>query len=218
MPSFTEIGIYLPGILLSYAALLVGLISPGPALLGLMGVSLDRGRFAGQRFALGIGTGSFSIGLLTLTGLSALLAAYADAMTAIRIIGGLYLLWMSYRAFRTAFRKAPASDIRTAAESEQQISGRGYYLRGLALHLTNPKAILTWIAIISIGFHDGAPMWVGAAIVIGCGILSTSIHLLYATAFSTAPAISLYRRAANWINAVLGVFFAIVGIRLLFSR
>ena len=110
MPELTEITQYLPGILLSYLALLVGVISPGPALLGLMGVSLDRGRLAGQSFALGIGTGSFSIGLLTLTGLSAVLAAYADAMTAIRIFGGLYLLWLSYRAFRTAFRKpVPAS-------------------------------------------------------------------------------------------------------------
>lgn len=218
MISLSEIGQYLPGILLSYAALLVGLISPGPALLGLMGVSLDRGRHAGQRFALGIGTGSFSIGLLTLTGLSAVLATYADAMTAIRIFGGLYLLWMSYRAFRTAFRKAPVANGEAVSEATKQITGRGYYLRGLALHLTNPKAILTWIAIISIGFSEGAPLWVGAAIVIGCGLLSTGIHLLYATAFSTAPAISIYRRAANWINGVLGVFFAVVGLRLLVNR
>ncbi len=218
MISLSEIGQYLPGILLSYAALMVGLISPGPALLGLMGVSLDRGRHAGQRFALGIGTGSFSIGLLTLTGLSAVLATYADAMTAIRIFGGLYLLWMSYRAFRTAFRKAPVANGEAVSEATKQITGRGYYLRGLALHLTNPKAIMTWIAIISIGFSEGAPLWVGAAIVIGCGLLSTGIHLLYATAFSTAPAISIYRRAANWINGVLGVFFAVVGLRLLVNR
>lgn len=219
MIPFTEFTYYLPGILLSYAALLVGLISPGPAILGLMGVSLDRGRHAGQRFALGIGTGSFSIGLLTLTGLSAVLATYADAMTAIRIFGGLYLLWMSYRAFRTAFRKSPPANAHDATEDDAlHISGRGYYLRGLALHLTNPKAILTWIAIISIGFSDGAPLWVGAAIVIGCGMISTSVHLLYATAFSTAPAISIYRRAASWINGVLGVFFAVVGIKLLVNR
>jgi len=218
MISLAEFGQYLPGILLSYTALLVGLISPGPALLGLMGVSLDQGRRAGQHFALGIGTGSFSIGLLTLTGLSAVLATYADAMTAIRIFGGLYLLWMSYRAFRTAFRKPPtASDINDAVDA-RKISGRGYYFRGLGLHLTNPKAILTWIAIISIGFHEGAPLWVGAAIVIGCGLISTSIHLLYATAFSTAPAISIYRRAAGWINGLLGVFFAAVGLRLLINR
>ena len=218
MINLAEFGQYLPGILLSYAALLVGLISPGPALLGLMGVSLDQGRRAGQHFALGIGTGSFSIGLLTLTGLSAVLATYADAMTAIRIFGGLYLLWMSHRAFRTAFRKAPSAQTCAAALDAAQISGRGYYFRGLGLHLTNPKAILTWIAIISIGFQEGAPLWVGAAIVIGCGLISTSIHLLYATAFSTAPAISIYRCAAGWINGLLGVFFAAVGLRLLFNR
>ena len=218
MPDVADISHYLPGILLSYLALLVGLISPGPALLGLMGVSLDRGRLAGQSFALGIGTGSFSIGLLTLTGLSAVLAAYADAMTVIRIFGGLYLLWMSYKAFRTAFcKRAPVSANDDVPPSDP-ISRKGYYVRGLALHLTNPKAILTWIAIISIGFAPDAPLWVGAAIVLGCGTISTTMHLIYATAFSTAPAISIYRRAAGWINGILGVFFATVGLRLLFNR
>ena len=148
MPELTEITQYLPGILLSYLALLVGVVSPGPALLGLMGVSLDRGRLAGQSFALGIGTGSFSIGLLTLTGLSAVLAAYADAMTAIRIFGGLYLLWLSYRAFRTAFRKPVPASANDDVPISDPITRKGYYLRGLALHRLYP-----WCAALGGGCH-----------------------------------------------------------------
>lgn len=217
MIDFADIAPYLPGIFLAYAALLMGLISPGPALLGLMGVSLERGRRAGHCFAIGIGAGSLCIGILTLTGLSALLASWADDMTVIRIAGGIYLLWMAFKAFRSAFRPVqPASD--AIARDDKAISPVGYFGRGLGLHLTNPKAILTWIAIISIGFADGTPIWVGWVIVIGCGTISTLVHFAYATAFSTAPAISLYRRAARWINGLLGVFFAAVGIRLLAGR
>ncbi|WP_339861626.1 LysE family translocator [Thalassospira alkalitolerans] len=217
MIDFANISLYLPGILLAYAALMMGLISPGPALLGLMGVSLERGRRAGHCFAIGIGTGSLCIGILTLTGLSALLATWANAMTVIRIAGGLYLLWLAFKAFRSAFRpKQVAGD--TITPDGKHISGMGYFTRGLSLHLTNPKAILTWIAIISIGFADGTPLWVGWVIVLGCGTISTLVHFAYATAFSTRPAISLYRRAARWINGILGVFFAAVGIRLLAGR
>ncbi|WP_339780901.1 LysE family transporter [uncultured Thalassospira sp.] len=210
-----ELQMYLPGILLAYAALLVGLISPGPALMALMGVSLGDGRRAGRFFALGIGSGSFCIGVITLSGLSALLVAYADAMYAIRIAGGCYLLWLAYKAFKSAARPATVA---AKADNDPQQSPAHYYSRGLALHLTNPKAILTWIAIISIGFQPGAPLWVGMAIVAGCGLLSTGIHLFYATAFSTRPVIALYRRMARWINGILGLFFAAIGLKLLFNR
>ncbi|RCK43466.1 lysine transporter LysE [Thalassospira profundimaris] len=206
---------YLPGILLAYAAFMVGLISPGPALMALMGVSLGDGRRAGRYFALGIGSGSFCIGILTLSGLSALLLAYADAMYAIRIAGGCYLLWMAFKALKAAARPAPVS---AKADTDPQQSAAHYFSRGLALHLTNPKAILTWIAIISIGFHPGAPLWVGLVIVASCGLISTLVHLFYATAFSTRPVIALYRRLARWINAILGVFFAALGLKLIFSR
>lgn len=211
----TELHLYLPGILLAYAALLVGLISPGPAFMALMGVSLGEGRRAGRFFALGIGSGSFCIGAITLSGLSALLVAYADAMFAIRIAGGCYLLWMAFKAVRSAFRPAPAD---ARAEDGPLRAPGHYFSRGLALHLTNPKAILTWIAIISIGLQPGAPLWVGLIIVAGCGAISTVIHLFYATAFSTRPVIAVYRRMARWINGFLGVFFAAIGVKLLFSR
>ncbi|OSQ39907.1 LysE family translocator [Thalassospira mesophila] len=211
----TEFQLYLPGILLAYAALLVGLISPGPALMALMGVSLGEGRRAGRFFALGIGSGSLCIGAITLSGLSALLLAYADAMFAIRIAGGCYLLWLAFKALKSAFRPA-TNDAKP--ENGPQRAPSHYFSRGFALHLTNPKAILTWIAIISIGFQPGAPLWVGMVIVAGCGILSTLIHLFYATAFSTRPVIALYRRMARWINGILGVFFAAIGVKLLLSR
>jgi threonine/homoserine/homoserine lactone efflux protein len=51
-----------------------------------------------------------------------------------------------------------------------------------------------------------------------CGLISTLVHLFYATAFSTRPVIALYRRLARWINAILGVFFAALGLKLIFSR
>lgn len=210
-----EIQSYLPGILLAYAALLVGLISPGPALVALMGVSLGEGRRAGRFFALGIGSGSFCIGAITLSGLSALLAAYADAMYAIRIVGGCYLLWLAFKALKSATRPARPDVV---AENTPLRPAADYFSRGLALHLTNPKAILTWIAIISIGFHPGAPIWVGMIIVGGCAAISTTMHLVYATAFSTRPVIAVYRRMARWIDGALGVFFAAIGLKLIFSK
>ncbi|MEP4314118.1 MAG: LysE family transporter, partial [Anderseniella sp.] len=84
--------------------------------------------------------------------------------------------------------------------------------------MTNPKAALAWIAIISLGLKQDAPMWVGLVIVAGTFILSIIIHTLYAVAFSTPIMVAIYSRARRYIQATLGAFFAFAGIKLLTSR
>jgi len=62
-----------------------------------MGTSIGAGRKAGTVLALGI-FGSLTWALLT----------YALALTAIKMVGGIYLLWLAYKAFKSA---ATRSDI-----------------------------------------------------------------------------------------------------------
>jgi hypothetical protein len=59
-------------------------------------------RGTGIALALGVAAGSFCWAMLAAVGLSALLASYAAALTAIKIAGGLYLRWLSYKSFRSA--------------------------------------------------------------------------------------------------------------------
>ena len=99
----------------------MGVISSGPNILAIIGTSMQRGRRHGVALALGVGTGSGIWAILTVTGLTALVTAYAGAIALLKIFGALYLLWLAYRAFRSA--AAPgnppaanaASDILTSA-------------------------------------------------------------------------------------------------------
>ena len=93
-----------------------------------------------------------------------------------------------------------------------------YYLRGLFVQMTNPKAALSWVAIISLGLQANAPWWVAAIIVSGTTVMSVVMHLGYALTFSTEPMVRFYRRARRWIQATLGLFFCFAGMRLLFGR
>jgi len=93
---------YLPGIGLSYAAFLLGVATPGPNVLALIGTSTSVGRTVGMALAIGIEMGSLTWGLLTALGVSALLLSYVYALTIIKIIGGIYLLWLAYNAFKSA--------------------------------------------------------------------------------------------------------------------
>jgi threonine/homoserine/homoserine lactone efflux protein len=209
-----EITLYLPGLLLAFSAFLVAIVSPGPNMLAVMGASMSAGRQPGIAVALGVVTGSVCWASLTVTGLSALLAAYAQALTAIKIAGGLYLLWLAFKAFRSA---ASAQEIHAAPTGAQR-GVLAFYLRGLAIQMTNPKAILAWIAIVSLGMQAAAPLWVSLALVLGTGVLSLFIYTAYALAFSSARAVRLYGRARRWIQATLGAVFCFAGYKLLTSR
>jgi amino acid exporter len=209
-----QISLYLPGIMLAYSACLLGLASPGPNVVAVIGTSMSVGRREGTALALGASAGSFCWALLTAGGLTALLAAYASALSAIKIAGGAYLIWLAYKSFRAA---ASAHDIQPTTLSGPA-GPTGYFARGLTVQMTNPKAALAWIAIMSLGLHDNAPLWVAFSIVTGTTVLSTVIHYLYAVAFSTTTMVRVYSRGRRWIQGALGAFFALAGIRLLTSR
>ncbi|MEO1457981.1 MAG: LysE family transporter, partial [Pseudomonadota bacterium] len=199
-----QISPFLPGIGLAYSAFLLSIMSPGPNVLAIMGTSMGSGRRQGLALGLGVAAGSFCWAVLTAAGLSALLASFAIALTAIKILGGLYLLWLAYKAFRAA---ASAQDIAASRLSDAPPDLFGFFQRGLTVQMTNPKAALTWIAIISLGLQPDAPFWVAAVIVIGTTLLSIAIHATYALAFSSTPMIRLYARARRLIQGVLGTFF-----------
>src|SRR5205085_8512172 len=59
-------------------------------------------------------------------GLTALLTAYAHALTFIKIAGGLYLLWLACKAFRSA---ASAHDAEAARLTGPVLSPLGYAMR-----------------------------------------------------------------------------------------
>lgn len=210
-----DLSLYLPGILMAYAAFLLAIASPGPNILAVIGTSMGVNRKSGVALALGVAMGSFSWAVLTVIGLSALLTKYAIALTVIKVFGGLYLLWLAYKSFKSA---ALAHDIEAKELDGGKRSPFGYAKRGFIIQMTNPKAALAWIAIISLGLTENAPVWVAAAIVIGTFILSVIIHILYAIAFSTPFMVRIYGKARRGIQATLGAFFAFAGIKLLTSR
>ncbi|MEM8977469.1 MAG: LysE family transporter [Pseudomonadota bacterium] len=209
-----QIAEYLPGILLAYSVFLVSILSPGPNILAIMGTSMAVGRGSGLALALGVATGSMIWATLTALGLTAVIASFAVLLTAIKIVGGLFLLWLAYKAFKSA---ASAHDIEAQA-SDQHASLSGYFLKGLTVQMTNPKAALAWVAIISLGLKAGAPTWVAVVIVVGTTVFSLICHVLYALVFSTPPMVRIYARARRWVQATLGVLFAFAGLKLLTSR
>jgi threonine/homoserine/homoserine lactone efflux protein len=160
-------------------------------------------------------TGSVIWACLSAIGLAALIAAYAEVLIVIKIAGGLYLLYLAWKAFRSGAARDGGLDTATEAGRETL---RRLYLKGLALHLTNPKAVLIWISLVSLGLPAGAPTSVMVLYIIGClaiGLLSLNAMALM---FSVSPVVKFYRKARRYIEASMGAFFAFAGVRMLTAR
>lgn len=198
---------------LVYGTYLIATASPGPSNMAIMATAMRDGRLPALVLAAGVITGSLFWAILTATGLSAVLTTYAQALFVIKIVGGFYLLYLALRAGRSALK--PAHDIAGTNAGRAGPRYRALYRQGLFMHIGNPKAILSWIAIMSLGFRAEGSAGMLPAIIGGCAILGIIVFGGYALLFSTASMVALYTRLRRWIESVLSAVFAIAGIKLL---
>lgn len=197
-----------------YLAFAVAAGSPGPSNLAIMNVAMGQGRRHALALAAGVVTMSAAWGLVAATGLSALLARYAQALVILKIAGGLYLLWLAFKAARSAL----SADGSSSSMLQEPIGLAALYRRGVLMHLGNPKSVLAWLAIMSLGVGPGAPAAHVAAAYGGCVLLGLAIFVGYALLFSTAPLVRGYARARRPIEGTLAVVFAGAGTPLILSR
>ena len=201
-------------VLLAYTAYFIGTASPGPSNLAIMSLAMGSGRKAAFAFALGVMSGSFSWALLASLGLSAVLATYSQLLVAIRVVGGLYLLWLAWKSARSALTpQMPLASTTRTPDSSQRL-----YVRGLLLHLTNPKAILVWLSIVSLAVPATGGVSHTAPVVLGCMGIGVFVFSSYAVLFSTATARRVYGSIRRWMDGSLAVVFSVAGVKLLTSR
>ncbi|MEM7506248.1 MAG: LysE family translocator [Pseudomonadota bacterium] len=183
--------------------------APGPSVFAIMGTSLAHGRASGLRFASGVCTGSVFWGILSAFGVGLILQTVGWALLVLKFAGAAYLLWMAWKAAKSAMATTPP---RTS------LPANGFYAAGLALHVTNPKAVFGWAATVAVGLPSGAGGSDIALFLIVCAGLAVVINLGYALLFSTAPLVRGYRAARRWIEGTFAAIFAAAGLGLLAWR
>src|SRR5215471_21220840 len=83
-------------------------VTPGPDGLLVLRSSLLGGRRAGVRVAAGAASGSLAWGLFSAAGLTALLAASAQAYRAVQLAGACYLVFLGIRGWRATAGHEPS--------------------------------------------------------------------------------------------------------------
>lgn len=194
-------------------AALIATGSPGPATLAIAGASMTSGRWFGLALAAGVTTGSVLWSAAAAFGLGALMMANAWLLEAMRYCGAAYLLYLAWKSARSAARPG-----RAAVQQTRYASCKRAYLKGLTLHLTNPKAILFFGSLYAVGIPAQAGAGSLAVIVAALAAQSCLVFHGYALLFSSPPMIRGYTRLRRLFEAVFSAAFAAAGIKILTAR
>jgi threonine/homoserine/homoserine lactone efflux protein len=191
----------------AFAVYLIGTATPGPGNLSIANASLNYGRAPGLAMAAGVISGSLCWGVTAAAGVSAMLLSYRPLLTWLKILGALYLVWLAYKAIRTAYS---SRDPLKAGTQARRGSLPVFYLQGLGIHLTNPKAILTWLTVTTLGLSANSPAWTSFVLVAGCAVLGFIVFTTYAIAFSACSAGPFFTRTRKPFGLFCGLFYCVL--------
>lgn len=174
MPSLSTLPVFI-------AASLVLLVIPGPAVLFIVARSGAQGRRAGLVSVAGVHTASIVHVCAAVAGLSAVVVASAVAFTAVKFVGGLYLIYLGIKVIRSAPRVAAAP----TARPTRRLFGEAFLVS-----LLNPKVALFFLAFLPQFVERGhGPIWsqtlVLGVVYILLGLCSDSVYALLGARLGT---------------------------------
>lgn len=193
-------------------ALMLGAMSPGPTSIYVAKNSIAISRKHGLYTAFGTGTGAAIFGLLAVLGLQALLLAVPSAYLALKICGGLYLLWLAYKIIKHA--KEP---IEADQSVLSQMSLRRAFTTGLITQLANPKIAIVLASIFTALLPKEIPTYYYFVLPLLCFFIDAGWCSLVAVALSAEKPRRVYLKFKAVFDRAAGVVMTVLGLKLIFG-
>ena len=184
-------------------------LSPGPNVFNTIAIALGSGRRVALAVVPAVGLGVLGWALALILGAALLFGRHPWLEPALTAAGGTLLVWFASRYLKRAWGWSTELARAPAMTAWQAFS------LSLGILATNPKALTTWIVLVSIFPAGSATPTAVVVMAVGAAAIAALGHLGYALAFSTRHAAEAYARAGRWINAGVGLFFALLGVSLL---
>jgi len=188
--------------------------APGPNFVAVAAAALGQGRRAGVCVTLGVTSGVLIWVSAVALGLAAVLKLFPVLLTAMKILGGAYLLYVSAKAVRAMLTSGTKS---TVSASTLRSTDLANWRLGLLVVLSNPKAGLMWIAIASFLFGQGLSAGEVLAFAPVGALSAFLIYGCYAVLFSTNAITRVYQKFQRAFEAAFAAAFGAMGAALMMS-
>ncbi|TCB38188.1 LysE family translocator [Acinetobacter sp. ANC 4910] len=193
-------------------ALMLGAISPGPTFIYVAKNSIAISRKHGLFTALGTGTGAALFGLLAVMGLQAILLAVPSAYLALKICGGIYLLWLAFKIIKHAKEPMETTNGEAAPMSYKQA-----YRLGLITQMSNPKIAIVLASIFTALLPKDIPTYFYVVLPMLCFFIDAGWYSLVAVALSAEGPRKVYLKSKAIFDRVAGGVMTLLGLKLIFG-
>lgn len=194
-------------------ALLLGAMSPGPSFVLVARNAIGASRRAGIVTALGMGIGGIAFSAVALAGLYTILAMVSWLYAALKIAGGLYLLYLAVKIWRSALQPIALADNTSA----QKTGTKSAFWLGLVTQLSNPKTAIVYGSIFVSLLPQHPPTWCYVALPPLVFLVEAGWYTVVALCFSSPHPRAIYLRAKAWIDRLAASVIAVLGLRLILT-
>lgn len=193
--------------LLYFPILIVLSAAPGPNML----LAFQHGSLYGVKKTLmtlaGLSTGLFILITLSLSGVAALSAEYPMAFELFKVFGAVYLMYLGWQSWHQG-------QVNMTATTEVYIVPvpKRMYRLGLAVSLSNPKAIIFFAAFLPKFINHDVPLMAQyVVLLLTFFVVETTWQLVYASSGKALSAWLLKGQRWQWFNRACAVLFTLVG-------
>ncbi|AWY43379.1 LysE family translocator [Pseudomonas putida] len=194
----------------------LAVVAPGPDFAVTIRQSVRFGRWIGICTALGIGAGISVHVLYTLLGVGALMHTTPWLLTAAKVIGGAYILYLGV----SLLRSRPKSVLDGEKEADSPVVEQTLFkafTTGFLTNATNPKATLFFLAIFTTIISTTTPLTIQALYGVWmCGV-NALWFVIVALFFSSSRVRLLFLRMGHWFERTMGVILILFAGRLILS-
>lgn len=190
---------------------ILAVLSPGPNNALVVAMS-GHGRKAALLLAAGIFPAGLFWASLGMSGVGQLIRAVPAFEIALRIVGGLYLLWIGVKIFRGSLATREDGNVVRAMPSNRRL-----FITGFLTNFTNPKAIAWYTSIFAATGAFALPAPLQVAAVIGMPLIGAIWYVAFSFMLTSAPARAGFARIRKWIDRFTAAVLVGFGLRLLIS-
>jgi threonine/homoserine/homoserine lactone efflux protein len=192
---------------------LLAAMSPGPSFIMVARAAVAQSRAEALAAALGMGIGACFWAAAAMLGLQALLVQVPPLLIALKIIGGLFLLYVAYMLWTHGPDPLPVVEqVKTTRAGLIQS-----FRLGLGTQLSNPKVIFFFASIFVALLPADMPAWMTVAMLAIVFLNETIWYSLVAVGFSLSGPKALYIRAKVWIDRITAGLLGTLGLKLMFD-
>ncbi|WP_343595083.1 LysE family translocator [Acinetobacter sp.] len=190
----------------------LAVIAPGPDFAITIRQSVIHGRKAGILTAIGIGAGISVHVIYTLIGIGALLHTTPWLMNIVKVMGGLYLIWLGINFLRA--KANTTNELQFDRQEHSPVSNKKAFLVGFITNATNPKATIFFLAIFTTVVSQTTPLSIQIFYGIWMCLVNALWFIVVSILFSHSSIRQKFVASGYWFERAMGVVLILFAIRL----